>query len=249
MLDETASTNDELSRLAAAGGLGEFAAVATLNQTSGRGRLGRVWVAPAGQSLAVSVLLVADGRVALERLGWIPLIAGLAMTRAVRSVLPSSPVSLKWPNDVLVDSRKVSGLLSELLPDAAGVVVGAGLNLTIPADGLPVPTATSLMLEGASAPAEDLADRALAHFLGELRTLWGAYCAASGDAEASGILPAVTEECGTVGQLVRVSLPDGSTLVGTAVGLDARGQLRIRPEADAALVTVAAGDITHLRYE
>lgn len=248
-MEQTGSTNDELARQAAVGNVAEFSAVVTLNQTAGRGRLGRAWVAPAGQSVAVSVVLVPERRVARERLGWIPLIAGLAMTRAVAAALPGAAVSLKWPNDVLISDRKVSGLLTDLLPGSAGVVVGAGLNLTIPTDALPVPTATSLAVEGAEEPAEELADRALSVYLSELRALWGAYCDHSGDAESSGILSAVTAECSTLGQLVRVSLPDGRALVGTAVDLDPSGQLRIRLATDASVVAVAAGDVTHLRYE
>ena len=65
------------------------------------------------------------------------------MTRAVQSVVPGSAPSLKWPNDVLVRGRKVCGILAELLPGGDGVIVGAGVNLTIPEDALPVPTATS----------------------------------------------------------------------------------------------------------
>jgi BirA family biotin operon repressor/biotin-[acetyl-CoA-carboxylase] ligase len=275
-LAEVSSTNDALRDRAMAGNLPDFRVVVTLNQTAGRGRLDRVWVAPPGQALAVSVLLrpalPGGGSVAVERYGWIPLLAGLAMTRAVqalvhgrsldgaepdatRSLGPRSdrlegspPVSLKWPNDVLIGGRKVSGLLAELLPDAAGVIVGAGLNLSIPEAELPVPTATSLSLNGVPAT-EELADRALAAYLVELRSLWSGFLAAGGDAETCGIRSAVSEACSTLGQPVRVSLPGGTELLGTAVDLDAEGRLRIRSATDAPLQTVAAGDITHLRYE
>ncbi|HEY9498942.1 MAG TPA: biotin--[acetyl-CoA-carboxylase] ligase [Terrimesophilobacter sp.] len=301
-LAEVGSTNDELRDSAVAGNLPDFSVVVTLNQTAGRGRLDRVWVAPPGQALAVSVLLrptlPGGGSVAIDRYGWIPLLAGLAMTRAVQALvhtrslrdraeqdatrslrhraeqdatrslsaalrsaqrvskgrsrsdrLEGGPrVSLKWPNDVLIDGRKVSGLLAELLPDAAGVIVGAGLNLSIPEAELPVPTATSLSLNGVAAT-EELADQSLAAYLVELRSLWSGFLAAGGDAEACGIRSAVSEACSTLGQPVRVSLPGGTELLGTAVDLDAEGRLRIRSATDAPLQTVAAGDITHLRYE
>ena len=91
-------------------------------------------------------------------LGWLPLVAGLAMTRAARA-LGVAGAGLKWPNDVLVGERKVSGILAELTPH--GVVVGSGLNLTQSADELPVATATSLALEGAAdARRADIVDRA-----------------------------------------------------------------------------------------
>lgn len=251
-LAEVGSTNDELRERAAARTLPDFSVVVTLNQTAGRGRLDRVWVAPPGQALAVSVLLrpePAGGEpVAIDRYGWIPLLAGLAMTRAVKALVTGHEVTLKWPNDVLIDGRKVSGLLAELLPNGAGVVVGAGLNLSIPQVDLPVPTATSLLLNGV--PATDtLADAALAAYLGELKSLWSGFLAAGADAGASGIRSAVSGACSTLGQPVRVSLPDGTELLGTAVDLDPEGRLRIRSATDAPLQTVAAGDVTHLRYE
>lgn len=251
-LAEVTSTNDELRAMAAARSLPDLAVVVTLNQTAGRGRLDRVWVSPPGRALAVSVLLrpVLPGGepVAMDRYGWIPLLAGLAMTRAVGTLVTRHDVSLKWPNDVLIDGRKVSGLLAELLPDDAGIVVGAGLNLSTPQSDLPVPTATSLSLNGVAVTAE-LADVALAAYLGELTSLWSGYLAAGADAGASGIRDAVSAACSTLGQPVRVSLPDGAELLGTAVDLDTAGRLRIRSATDAPLQTVAAGDITHLRYE
>ena len=252
VLPEVGSTNDELVARATGNGLPEFTAVVTTNQTAGRGRLDRTWVAPPGQALAVSVLLgpiLPDGtKVPLDRYGWISLIAGLAMTRAIRRLVVGHDVSLKWPNDVLIDGRKVSGLLSELLPSGRGVVVGAGLNLTIPHGALPVPSATSLLLNGVDL-IDDLADRALAGYLRELRTAWSAFLAAGADADASGIRSAVSDACSTLGQPVRVSLPGGAETVGTAIDIDDDGRLRIRSATDTQLQTVAAGDITHLRYE
>ncbi|MBN9150987.1 MAG: biotin--[acetyl-CoA-carboxylase] ligase [Micrococcales bacterium] len=249
-LDETDSTNDDLVALATAGAVPEFTVVVTTRQTAGRGRLGRAWVAPPGTSLAASVLLhPRDAGVPLERYGWIPLVAGLAMTRAVRRLAPDRRVELKWPNDVHIDGRKVCGVLSELLPDGQSVVVGAGLNLTIPVQALPVLTATSLSLNGVAGSAEVLADRALAGYLGELRRLWAAFTADGSGEAADGIRTAVSEACSTLRQEVRVDLPDGTRLTGTAIDLDEAGRLRISIGSNGSLQTVAAGDITHLRYE
>ncbi|HEU4849087.1 MAG TPA: biotin--[acetyl-CoA-carboxylase] ligase [Terrimesophilobacter sp.] len=253
VLEQAASTNDELAARATDAELAELTAVVTTNQTAGRGRLDRSWVTPPGQALAVSVLLrpaqVDGSPVDREQYGWIPLIAGLAMTRAVRGLVTGHEIALKWPNDVLIDGLKVSGLLSELLPNGRDVIVGAGLNLTTPADALPVPTATSLVLCGVTMAAEELADAALAGYLGELRAAWGAFVGSKADARASGIRNAVSAACSTLGSQVRVSLPDGTSQVGTAVELDGGGRLRIRTATDGRMVTVAAGDVTHLRYE
>ncbi|HEU4807345.1 MAG TPA: biotin--[acetyl-CoA-carboxylase] ligase [Homoserinimonas sp.] len=244
-LDECGSTNTELMARAA-DAWPDFSVVATANQTAGRGRLNRVWVAPPGQTLAVSVLL--RPTFSLESFGWLPLIAGLAMARAVGQQLPSSgSVAIKWPNDVQVDGLKVSGLLAELLPTADGVVIGAGLNLTIPADGLPTPNATSLVLNGADP--DDLLDRALAAYLRELKQLYVRFAEHDGDAEASGIRLLVQQQCSTVGQQVRIELPGGTTRFGDATGIDGLGRLLYTDRADGTVQAVAAGDVTHLRYE
>lgn len=220
VLESTGSTNAELL----ARGGAERTVLVTLDQRAGRGRLGRTWSAPAGTSLAVSVLLPGPPS------GWIPLEAGLAMCRAVGGLVDGA--TLKWPNDVLVHGRKVSGILAEVAPDGR-VVVGAGLNLTIPESELPVPTATSLVLEGADP--EGLADRALAAYLRELFAITGTRPA-----------DAVARACSTVGRRVRVDFPDGAALTGTATGLDAEGRLEVRTD-DGAAHAIAAGDIHHLR--
>jgi BirA family biotin operon repressor/biotin-[acetyl-CoA-carboxylase] ligase len=257
LLDEAGSTNTELVTRASAGAqagavnpLPHFTVLATTNQTAGRGRLGRTWVAPPGTTIAVSVL-IAPG-VTLDRLGWMPLLAGVAMCRAVRALLPTSAgdaervVGLKWPNDVQVRGAKVCGILAEVVPGAtsaasSAIVVGAGLNLTMTTDQLPVPTATSLTLEGADPI--DLVDRALAAYLGALRELVDAHVAAAFDAD-SGLRAAVLAECTTIGAQVRVERPEGE-LRGRAIDIDSTGRLVV--DTGAATVAVAAGDVTHVR--
>lgn len=239
VLDEAGSTNAVLVERARAGGEPEFSVVVTTNQTAGRGRLGRTWTAPPGKTIAVSVLLSPP-----DRLGWLPLLAGLAMTRAVRSLVTGHDVTLKWPNDVQVDGLKVSGLLAELVP-GAGVVIGAGLNLTMDESELPTPVSTSLTLVGASA--DGLVDRALAAYLGQLKELYG------GMLGGSDIRALVEAECSTIGRSVRVELPGGDELYGTATGIDAEGRLVVQPLDEngrrAEPRAVAAGDVTHLRYQ
>lgn len=239
--EECGSTNTELvSR--AADAWPHFSVVATAGQTAGRGRLDRVWVAPPGQTLAVSVLL--RPTFALASYSWLPLVAGLAMARAIDPLVQAS-VTVKWPNDVQIDGLKVSGLLAELLPGADGVVIGAGLNLTIPAESLPTPTSTSLILH----ETEPELDAVLAAYLSELKRLYEAFAEHQGDAEASGIRRSVQQRCSTIGQQVRVELPGGTTRFGTATGIDVEGRLVYTDRADGSVQSVAAGDVTHLRYE
>ncbi len=251
ILDECGSTNTEL--VARADGLRDFAVLVTDNQTNGRGRLGREWVAPPGRALAISVLLrprfSARRPLGLAHFGWLPLIAGIAMTRALAPVIPMHRVSLKWPNDVQVDGLKVSGLLAELLEPGDSVVMGAGVNLSFAADELPTATSTSLTLNGATGSADELADTVLSGYLAGLRLLIDDFLRSGADADTSGILRLMTSLCSTLGQRVRVELPGGDTLHGTAVGVDGLGRLRVRREPDGVLQAVAAGDVTHLRYE
>jgi len=257
-LDSTPSTNGALVALAANPDTPDFTTVVTRDQTSGRGRLGRTWIAPPGTSLAISVLLRPRTRgheLPLDRYGWLPIAAGVAMTETIRQAVMSAPVGFKWPNDVQIGGRKVCGVLGELLPSrtpengvvalAAGVVLGAGVNISMSETELPVPTATSLALAGARVD-RGLEDRILSGYLGHLRTLVTDYLEAGGDADASGLRPLARELCITLGRSVRVELPDGAQLVGTATDLDDDGRLVV-VEANGRERSVAAGDVTHVR--
>jgi BirA family biotin operon repressor/biotin-[acetyl-CoA-carboxylase] ligase len=236
---EAGSTNDIVRTRAA--DLPDLAVVVTGNQTGGRGRLGREWVSPPGTGLAISVLLKPEG-LAPDAFGWFPLMAGLAMCRALAPLVPGT-VAVKWPNDVLIDGLKVSGTLAELLPDLSGLVIGVGVNLTVERDELPTDTSTSLLVAGAEAPDADVV---LASYLTQLTALYREYLTAGGDPERSALRDEVIEACHTIGRSVRVELPGGGALLGTAVDIDSGGRLIV--ESDAGRTAVAAGDVTHLRY-
>ncbi|WP_375399761.1 biotin--[acetyl-CoA-carboxylase] ligase [uncultured Amnibacterium sp.] len=249
-LDHADSTNSVLAALAS--GTQPWphgSVVVTDDQTAGRGRLGRVWTAPPGGSLAISVLLRPDFPRAAW--GWLPLLTGVAMADSVRAAGVDAVV--KWPNDVLVGERKVCGVLAEALPDGSGAVIGAGLNHALTAQQLPVPTATSLAVLGVAADVDEL----VAGFVGTLLALVDDLQAFSGDAQASGARASVVAHCGTLGRRVRVGLPDGRVIVGTAVGLEPDGRLIIARDGagpedaprDAKPLSVSAGDVEHLRYE
>jgi BirA family biotin operon repressor/biotin-[acetyl-CoA-carboxylase] ligase len=241
--DTSPSTNSELLALLATTDLPDLTTLVTDDQTAGRGRLDRVWAAPAGTSLAISVLLRLPAGLSTDALGWLPLAAGVAMTDAVAAHV-TGIVGFKWPNDVQIDGLKVCGILSELAPGGAAVVIGSGLNVGMSADQLPVPTATSLALSGAVG--DDVADRVLAAYLRELRVLVGALWTAGGDADASGLRVAAAERCTSIGRPVRAELPGGSERSGVAVGIDRLGRLEVRDDSGR-VEPVAAGDIIHLR--
>lgn len=247
--ESSPSTNTELVALARDGQLPPFSTLVTLDQTAGRGRLGRSWQAPAGTALACSVYVQpqTDGGAALplDRFGWFAFVAGVAMTETIRALLPAASVGFKWPNDVQVGptARKVSGILAELVPERSGLVIGAGVNVGMTEDELPVETATSLAIEGSAADP----DAVLAGYLERLRGHAEAFASAGGDADAIGLRARARALCSTLGRDVRVELPDGSQLVGTAIDLDADGRLEVRV-SDGSTVAVAAGDVTHLRH-
>jgi BirA family transcriptional regulator, biotin operon repressor / biotin---[acetyl-CoA-carboxylase] ligase len=239
VLAETESTN-AVAAAAARAGAAEGLVVAAEYQSSGRGRLGRTWTTPARSALLMSALLRPTA-VPAARWHWLGLLAPLAVASAVRRVA-EVPAQVKWPNDVLVGDRKLCGILLERVDAADGpaAVVGIGLNVTLREDERPQPAATSLALVGAATT-----DRAtvMAAVLRELATRYQAWVHSAGDPAT--ILPDYSELSATFGSSVRVELPDGTFLEGTASGLDPDGRLVVlTPDGPHPL---AAGDVTHLR--
>ncbi|MEV7693178.1 biotin--[acetyl-CoA-carboxylase] ligase [Microbacterium sp. NPDC089189] len=244
IVETTDSTNADVVSAVAADDAEwpHLSALLTTDQRHGRGRLDRHWIAPAGTALAVSVVVRVPG-LPIEARGWIPLIAGAAMTSAVAAQLGEAhEVRLKWPNDVLVDGAKICGILAEAVPNHPdAVVVGAGVNTRMARTDLPVATAISFGAIGREC--DD--DRLLADFLTALRDHLDALVGARGDAEASGVHAAVEKACATIGADVTVSLPDDTVLEGRAERIDAGGRLVV--SRGGAELPVAAGDVTHVR--
>ncbi|MEU8296674.1 biotin--[acetyl-CoA-carboxylase] ligase [Micromonospora sp. NPDC048909] len=254
---ETGSTNADVAEAARAGEPEGLVVVAE-RQTAGRGRRGRVWQSPPRAGIATSVLL-RPGEAVAERgwapapptgYGWLPLLAGVALVEAVTRLAELDAV-LKWPNDLLIDGAKCAGVLLEAVPGGSpaappAIVLGIGLNVTLRADELPEnPTglpATSLRLAGATATDRDPLLRALLRAVADWYDRWRT---AGGDATASGLREAYLAACATVGRPVRVLLPGGQELTGTATGVDPDGQLVV-DTADGER-HLAAGDVLHLR--
>jgi len=267
-LDQVGSTNDvlrEAEQGADAAPRPHGSVVVTDDQTHGRGRLGRTWLAPTGKTLAISLLLRPQlpdgGPFPPDAYGWIPLMAGAAMTEAVRNAVHAASaarslaeeddgtgvldVELKWPNDVLISGYKVCGILSELVPETGAVIVGAGLNLTLDEHDLPTLTSTSLLLATGAAPD---ADAVLADYLTGLLALFDDFARSGADAAASGVAERVASLCGTLGAEVRVDLPGDAELIGLAERIDEHGRLVVVDRENGEPQSVAAGDVTHLRY-
>lgn len=233
------STNRFVLDEARAGAEAGLVAVAD-HQTEGRGRRGRAWIAPPGSSLLVSVLL-------RPRIDSLPvqvctMAAGLALAEAVEQVAGFAP-ALKWPNDLVVGDRKLAGLLAESDVSSDGevraLVLGAGCNVNwppTPEAGMPkelVTIATACNLEAGRAVDRDVL---LDAFLDRLTARVG---------DLAAVVPAYRARLATLGREVHVDL-GATTIEGTATDLDAAGRLVVTT-ADGAQVTVAVGDVVHLR--
>lgn len=247
VVDRVSSTSTELARAAAQDPAAwpDRSVLVADHQDAGRGRAGRTWTTPRGAALTVSVLLRPDpARVPAEALGWVSLLGGLAAARALRDL--GAPAVLKWPNDVLLPTgtdepevagwgayRKVAGVLADVVPGGA-VVLGIGLNVAQRAEQLPVPSATSLALAGVAVSRADVLVALLARWV-EADAAWRA---------AGGVGPVEdwSRLAVTLGRAVRVALPGGGELVGTAVALEPDGALRVTHAGGTTLVR--AGDVT-----
>ncbi|HEX8054302.1 MAG TPA: biotin--[acetyl-CoA-carboxylase] ligase [Thermoleophilaceae bacterium] len=151
----TDSTNQRAKELANAGAP-HGTTVTADEQTAGRGRQGRSWVAPPRSAVLLSVVL----RDLDESAALLPLATAVAVCEAAESLAPVR-CEIKWPNDVWVARRKLCGILVEGRPAAGWAVVGLGVNVTtreFPADLV----ATSLALSGSSASVDDTASAVLA---------------------------------------------------------------------------------------
>ena len=233
-LDEVDSTNDE-ARDRAAVGAPEGTVVWARQQRAGRGRRGRPWISPPG-NLYLSVIL--RPTCAARRVAQLSFVAALAVLDLVDGPLPGR-ARCKWPNDILVDGRKVAGILLEsaLEPDGRvdWVVFGIGVNLAShPGLEGPVPS-TSLVDAGAPVLAPEEALPPLLAALTRRRQEWESRGFAAVRrawlARAHGLGGPVTVANG------------GQTLVGIFEGLDAEGAL-VLAQAGAAPISIAAGDVS-----
>lgn len=228
VVEETGSTNADLVARAAGGEDIAGAVLIAEHQSAGRGRHGRRWSAPPRTQISMSVGVDTTG-VAPDRWGWLPLLTGLAVAETV-----GVDATVKWPNDVLVNNRKLAGILAEVA--APVVIVGIGLNVGFDAGDLPDPNAVSLSMLGHDVDRTELA-AALLRTLGGRIEQWRA-----GDAA---LVTDYREISSTIGTRVRALLPGDDEIIGIATDVDDGGRLII--ESEGTPVSVSAGDITHLR--
>tara|TARA_R110000824_G_scaffold155226_6_gene327736 strand:- start:26783 stop:27544 length:762 start_codon:yes stop_codon:yes gene_type:complete len=234
---EIDSTNEEARRLGAAGEAGPVWITAAV-QTAGRGRRGREWVSPTGNFMGTLFLRPqASPRKAAE----LSFVAALAVHDAVASLLPPDmrpALKLKWPNDLLHEGRKCSGILLESSgiagAELAWLAIGIGINLAQHPENLEYP-ATSLAALGVGDVTPDDALAALAIAFDARIAQWR-------DVQGfAAIRQAWLARAAGLGGPITVRLSD-QTFTGTFEGLAADGALEVRDEAGA-LRSVSAGDV------
>ncbi|MFR9838615.1 biotin--[acetyl-CoA-carboxylase] ligase [Corynebacterium striatum] len=250
-VEQTGSTNTDLMQ---AENVADGTVLLANEQVSGKGRLGRTWVSPAGSQLILSVLILPE---ALEYLGTLPLASGLAVTDTVEGSV------LKWPNDVHIDGNKLCGILAEAGPVGAAfksvpktefnkaevnkaevapkteagatlsarVVVGMGLNVTLTREQLPIEKATSLALEGRDTDRTELAIALLKNLRRRI-TQW--------ENQDPQLMADYRKVCSSIGQEVRLEAPTGD-VVGVVESIADDGRINVGGEY------YSAGDVTHLR--
>lgn len=233
-LDDVGSTNEECLSRARAGEAGGLWITAR-SQSGGRARRGRNWVSEPG-NLYASLLL--SNPAAMSDIGSLPLAVAVALHSAVRRVLPPQAASLevKWPNDLLVGRKKVSGILieGEFLSDGRHVVViGIGVNVRFKPDN-PLYPVTCLADEGATVFPEEL----FAHLFETMADVLQIWDRGQGAAAVTALWRDIA--CG-VGEAITVNLSDCS-LKGRFEGIDDQGLLRLELE-DGTRRTISAGDV------
>jgi BirA family biotin operon repressor/biotin-[acetyl-CoA-carboxylase] ligase len=212
------STNTWVMAQARAGAPEGLVAVAD-HQTAGRGRLGRVWEAPPGANLLMTVLIRRSSPASHLAVAAVAL-AGRDAARSVAGV----ECGLKWPNDLVVGDAKLAGVLAET--DGAGAVaVGIGLNVGWAPEG------AARLGDGASRDA--VLDALLASLDARLDAGWPS------------VASAYRAACVTIGRRVRVELVDGEVFEGVAADVDDAGRLLV--ETSVCLRTVEVADVVHLR--
>jgi BirA family biotin operon repressor/biotin-[acetyl-CoA-carboxylase] ligase len=203
------------------------------HQSAGRGRLTRTFETPPQVAVLLSTVLYPIRNPADQ--GWIPLIVGVAAVNAISKYCGLAP-QLKWPNDLLIGELKVGGIIAEQFEDC--VVVGIGINVFQEVNELPVPTATSLILEceeGVITTREEL----IAHLLQEIRNEFDAWNLANDNVE---ILRKYSKLSATLGSKIKLDFQNGDTKESTATGIAENGGLLISSGE-----TIVSADITHLR--
>ena len=234
---EVIDSTNRYAKKAAEDGAPEGLLVIGDEQTAGRGRSGRHWTTPPGTAIAMTILLRPE--IAADRIAMTTLVMGLAVTQAVRE-LYDIPAGIKWPNDVVINGKKLCGILTEMSAEVMHVnhiVIGVGINANMTSFPEELSRiATSLKLElGRDVSRAEL----IAQVMAEFERLYEKF-------EEDGDLRAVSEEynalCLNAESMVRVLDPNGE-YTGTSHGINALGELLVETESGQ-VRNVYAGEVS-----
>ncbi len=227
VVDLTTSTQDDLATKANAGEAKNGDVIIANYQSAGRGRLDRTFIAPASTALLFSIYLQPQRE--RDDWGFLPLLAGFSIADTLRKI--NANVSIKWPNDLLIDEMKIGGIISTAA--GSGVVIGIGINVSTTASELPVETATSLKIAGVSKLDRNLLLPLLLNAFETDFTAWD---------QGESFLEKYSQLSATRGREVTIIGPAESAMRSRAQSFDEQGRLHLE---DGQIVTV--GDVIHLR--
>jgi BirA family biotin operon repressor/biotin-[acetyl-CoA-carboxylase] ligase len=248
-LFDTLPTTMLEARAQARNGEPEGTTIMARAQTSGRGRLGRTWLSEPGTGIYATLILrpPPDRR---ERFGELSLVSGIAVCETLRSI-GVMKAQLKWPNDVLVEGRKLAGILleSDLAAQPPFVLVGIGVNFTQHAERkLPpelIPTYTGLRDHVSEVPAMDGRDplastlHTMLHWIAKRYEQWLNQGFAS-------LVSAYADLDALAGTQVRIEVRGGESITGTAQGVNAQGELLVN--GPTGVLPARAGEVERVGY-
>lgn len=224
ILEQTSSTQTELKNQNPS----DWDLIATEFQSAGRGRLDRTFESAKSSGLLFSFYVKPKRK--KDDWGFISLIAGAAVAEVLNKKTNSSIYSCKWPNDILANGMKIAGLLGEIHGD--GVIMGIGINISTSAAELPVPTASSVLLQSSQILNRN---ELLAEICNEFKSAFEKWD------NGADLKSYYLDNCSTINKNVRVIGPTGE-IESKAIGINDAGALLIE---DGGPITV--GDLIHLR--
>lgn len=229
VVELTGSTQNDLLQLIESNIALDGQVIVTEFQSNGRGRLDRTFEAPAKSALLFSFYI--KPKKLRSEWGFIPLIAGLSLVRAITAMDNAINISLKWPNDLLINEKKCAGIIAQTTTQ--GIVLGIGLNVSMTSEELPVPNATSLTIEGFKFVERNILLSQILNIFAKLFDAWE---------DGFELLNEYSDVCSTIGKKVRLELPGGENLEATVTRISPTGELILNNGRH-----VSAGDVIHLR--
>jgi BirA family biotin operon repressor/biotin-[acetyl-CoA-carboxylase] ligase len=236
VVESTGSTQVDLVKNVRDGVATHGDVLVTEFQSKGRGRLDRTFITPPQSALLFSFYVEPKNNG--DRWGWLPLLAGQSVVHAVSRVFDlreDDNLKLKWPNDILLNDRKVAGLLTELIqtPVTTGVVIGIGINVHTPQEELPVVSATSFALQGYSECDRNALLVQILTSFSEYLDRW--------ERDDPSLRDEYLRMSATLGRKVEIEMPGSTKVVSVVASIDASGALVLE---DGRLIMV--GDVVHV---